>query len=270
MHSRWEKLLEDLYTEETKVYDTSKIPDIYDCAKYEAIHSLYLIQNRKEAIVEQCLIPLYESAKDLADVVIPLEYGINNEQKRAIGAQIGFPLLNHIVSDLIGCSKNSYDSPETASHYPRCNLYFTSESHLNALRNMIYLSSIPQNATVYKTLENMELNYFSHVTFQLYGRSRSEDDFHISASVASASSSFEDSPNGHLSLNKEDASFENENFFVRVLFSPGAAENPFCHTDRGTDVLPVSFACPITGKASLQELRELVEQMRQYQTALLK
>ena len=39
MFDRWRKLLKAFYSEKKKQFDISKVPDIYDSAKYDAIHN---------------------------------------------------------------------------------------------------------------------------------------------------------------------------------------------------------------------------------------
>jgi hypothetical protein len=39
---RWRKLLKSFYNEKKQQFDISKIPDIYDSAKYDAIHNSHL------------------------------------------------------------------------------------------------------------------------------------------------------------------------------------------------------------------------------------
>ena len=51
------------------VFDISKVPDIYDCVKYDLQHNRHvLVSGRAEE--------LYTYAKNMADVVIPQEYGM--------------------------------------------------------------------------------------------------------------------------------------------------------------------------------------------------
>ena len=50
----------------------------------------------------------------------------------------------------------------------RVTLYFSSESHIHSLRNVLLLSGVPLNPTVATTLEAIELNYLSHGVFRLY------------------------------------------------------------------------------------------------------
>ena len=42
MFDRWRKLLKAFYNEKKNVFDISKVPDIYDSAKYDAIHNAHL------------------------------------------------------------------------------------------------------------------------------------------------------------------------------------------------------------------------------------
>ena len=45
---RWRKLLKAFYNEKKKLYDISKVPDIYDSAKYDAIHNSHLGLNLQD------------------------------------------------------------------------------------------------------------------------------------------------------------------------------------------------------------------------------
>jgi hypothetical protein len=63
MVRRWAKLEKD-FLSKTGVFDISKIPDIYDCIKYDLLHNISILQ------LEQAE-EIYTYAKNLADVVIP-------------------------------------------------------------------------------------------------------------------------------------------------------------------------------------------------------
>lgn len=63
MQRRWAKLEKDFRTKNTK-FDISKIPDIYDCIKYDLQHNNHTLQFEHAE-------ELYKCAKYLADVVIP-------------------------------------------------------------------------------------------------------------------------------------------------------------------------------------------------------
>lgn len=63
MGRRWGKIEKDFYTKNKK-FDISKIPDIYDCIKYDLQHNQHTLQFEQAE-------ELYIYAKYLADIVIP-------------------------------------------------------------------------------------------------------------------------------------------------------------------------------------------------------
>lgn len=63
MQRRWGKLEKDFQLK-TEEFDISKIPDIYDCIKYDLQHNQHKLQFENA-------IELYTYAKALADVVVP-------------------------------------------------------------------------------------------------------------------------------------------------------------------------------------------------------
>ena len=69
-----------------------QIPDVYDSAKYDAIHNAHL---QLEGLAE--LLPL---SKLLADGVVPNEYGTHPHSKLRIGATIAAELLKKLLIDL--------------------------------------------------------------------------------------------------------------------------------------------------------------------------
>jgi hypothetical protein len=63
MGRRWGKIEKDFCTK-NKTFDISKIPDIYDCIKYDLQHNQHTLQFEQAE-------ELYINAKYLADIVIP-------------------------------------------------------------------------------------------------------------------------------------------------------------------------------------------------------
>lgn len=63
MGRRWGKIEKDFCTKH-KSFDISKIPDIYDCIKYDLQHNQHTLQFEQAE-------ELYIYAKYLADIVIP-------------------------------------------------------------------------------------------------------------------------------------------------------------------------------------------------------
>jgi inositol hexakisphosphate/diphosphoinositol-pentakisphosphate kinase len=96
---RWRKLERGLYNTRKQVFDISKIPDIFDAVKYDALHSRHWGLSG--------LPELHAVAKQLADVVIPNEYGISPEQKLRIGAKICSTLLGKILRDFTAVREES-------------------------------------------------------------------------------------------------------------------------------------------------------------------
>ena len=92
MERRWTKLEKD-FLNKNGLFDISKLPDIYDCIKYDLLHNKATMQceNAEE---------LYTYAKNMADVVIPQEYGMTRAEKLTIAQGICAPLLRKIRADL--------------------------------------------------------------------------------------------------------------------------------------------------------------------------
>ncbi|CAJ0945997.1 unnamed protein product, partial [Ranitomeya imitator] len=98
MLRRWCKLEKDFKTKNGR-YDISKIPDIYDCIKYDVQHNCSLkLENTME---------LYRVSKALADIVIPQQK--TTTEKNAAGDTTGYSmeLFTHTVPGLESEAVNS-------------------------------------------------------------------------------------------------------------------------------------------------------------------
>ena len=84
VYDRWRKL-DRAFWSEKKGFDISKVPDIYDAAKYDSVHNAGL---QLEGLEE-----LYHMARTLANAVIPNEYGLQPLMKLRIGSTICANLL---------------------------------------------------------------------------------------------------------------------------------------------------------------------------------
>ncbi|XP_017770125.1 PREDICTED: inositol hexakisphosphate and diphosphoinositol-pentakisphosphate kinase isoform X7 [Nicrophorus vespilloides] len=194
MGRRWGKIEKDFYMK-NKNFDISKIPDIYDCIKYDLQHNQHTLQFEQAE-------ELYINAKYLADVVIPQEYGLTPQEKLTIGQGICTPLLKKIRADL---QRNIEESGEETvnrlnprySHgvsspgrHVRTRLYFTSESHIHSLITVLRhggLLDIKKDEQWRRAMEYVsmvsELNYMSQIVVMLYEDPTkdpsSEDRFHV-------------------------------------------------------------------------------------------
>ncbi len=101
---RWEKLFEDFCDVERQKFDPSKVSELYDSIKYDALHNRQFLET---IFVDQSgdkntimIKKLYQKAKKLFDFVAPQEYGIENKDKLQIGLLTSNSLLLDIIKNL--------------------------------------------------------------------------------------------------------------------------------------------------------------------------
>nr|CAD7392080.1 unnamed protein product [Timema cristinae] len=194
MGRRWGKIEKDFATK-NKMFDISKIPDIYDCIKYDLQHNQHTLQFEQAE-------ELYIYAKYLADIVIPQEYGLTKEEKLTIGQGICTPLLKKIRADLQRNIEESGDETvnrlnpryshgvSSPGRHVRTRLYFTSESHVHSLLTVLRyggLLDVVTDEQWHRAMEYVsmvsELNYMSQIVVMLYEDPTkdpsSEERFHV-------------------------------------------------------------------------------------------
>ncbi|XP_046613489.1 inositol hexakisphosphate and diphosphoinositol-pentakisphosphate kinase 2 isoform X16 [Neodiprion virginianus] len=200
MGRRWGKIEKDFCTKK-KRFDISKIPDIYDCIKYDLQHNNHTLQFD---YAEE----LYIYSKYLADIVIPQEYGLTVQEKLTIGQGICTPLLKKIRADLqrnieeTGEETVNRLNPRRILHFRyshgvsspgrhvRTRLYFTSESHVHSLLTVLRyggLLDVVKDEQWRRAMEYVsmvsELNYMSQIVVMLYEDPTkdpsSEERFHV-------------------------------------------------------------------------------------------
>uniref|UniRef100_A0A8C5EDM3 Inositol hexakisphosphate and diphosphoinositol-pentakisphosphate kinase n=1 Tax=Gouania willdenowi TaxID=441366 RepID=A0A8C5EDM3_GOUWI len=186
MLQRWSKLERDFRMKNGR-YDISKIPDIYDCVKYDVIHNSTLgLEDTLE---------LFRLSRALADIVIP-----QVRQRLDIAYAYCLPLVRKIQIDLQRTHEGRVRQQNftlceysrgvmSPGRHVRTRLYFTSESHVHSLlslfrygefldeekdqqwkRAMDYLSAVS------------ELNYMTQIVIMLYednNKLSSEERFHV-------------------------------------------------------------------------------------------
>ncbi|KAJ2931624.1 hypothetical protein H1R20_g5344, partial [Candolleomyces eurysporus] len=160
-----------------------KVSELYDTIKYCALHHrtfLFAIFNEQgqtdpvQQSQDRKIHELYGRAKALFDLVAPQEYGIEPDEKEEIGILTSLPLLKNVVTDLEAARKTGESS---------LTLYFTKESHIHTLVNLVLFSGLPiPNRRI------PELDYASHITFELYernhGRGKSDKEYSIKISLS--------------------------------------------------------------------------------------
>ncbi|NP_001394799.1 inositol hexakisphosphate and diphosphoinositol-pentakisphosphate kinase 1 isoform 6 [Mus musculus] len=245
MLQRWSKLERD-FRQKSGRYDISKIPDIYDCVKYDVQHNGSLgLQGTAE---------LLRLSKALADVVIPQEYGISREEKVEIAVGFCLPLLRKILLDL----QRTHEDESVNKLHPlysrgvlspgrhvRTRLYFTSESHVHSLLSVFRYGGLldeTQDAQWQRALAYLsaisELNYMTQIVIMLYEDNTrdplSEERFHVELHFSPGVKGVEEgsAPAG-------------------CGFRPASSENEEMKTDPGS----IENLCP--GKASDEPDRAL-------------
>ena len=100
---RWEKLFKDFCAVDRDKFDPSKISELYDSLKYDALHNRQFLEtvfsDKKEKDVGK-IKKLYHRAKLMFDLVAPQEYGVENKDKMEIGLLTSLPLLKQVIEDL--------------------------------------------------------------------------------------------------------------------------------------------------------------------------
>lgn len=101
IYKRWHKLEKDILNKDG-VFESSKIPDIYDMLKYDMLHNFEFIGDFAE--------PLFNKIQVLGSIVSPLEFGADPQTKIEIGVCIASPLLQKIHTDLLWWKVPNYQT----------------------------------------------------------------------------------------------------------------------------------------------------------------
>ncbi|XP_078606082.1 inositol hexakisphosphate and diphosphoinositol-pentakisphosphate kinase 2-like isoform X7 [Branchiostoma floridae x Branchiostoma japonicum] len=204
MHRRWAKLEKDFKLKSGQ-FDISKIPDVYDCIKYDVMHNSGLNFDH--------MMELYTLSKSLADVIIPQEYGIMQQEKLEIAQAICTPLLKKIRADLQRTQEDDTVNrlnPKysrgilSPDRHVRTRLYFTSESHIHSLLSILRFGGLcPDDEQWKRALEYMsavtELNYMTQIVIMLYedpkAEPESETRFHVELHFSPGAKCFNEEDN---------------------------------------------------------------------------
>ncbi|XP_061594655.1 inositol hexakisphosphate and diphosphoinositol-pentakisphosphate kinase 2 isoform X3 [Cololabis saira] len=220
MLQRWSKLERDFRMKNGR-YDISKIPDIYDCVKYDVIHNATLgLEDTLE---------LFRLSRALADIVIPQEYGINNVEKMDIAYAYCLPLVRKIQLDL----QRTHEDESVNKLHPlysrgvmspgrhvRTRLYFTSESHVHSLLSIFRYGGLLDEEKDQQWKRAMdylsavsELNYMTQIVIMLYEDNNkdisSEERFHVELHFSPGVKGVEEEENAPTGFGFRPASAEN-------------------------------------------------------------
>ncbi|XP_061750638.1 inositol hexakisphosphate and diphosphoinositol-pentakisphosphate kinase 1 isoform X2 [Nerophis ophidion] len=234
MLQRWSKLERDFRMKSGR-YDISKIPDIYDCIKYDSQHNASLG-------LEETL-ELFRLSRALADIIIPQEYGISKAEKLDIAQAYCVPLMKKIQLDL---QRTHEDEAVNKLHplysrgvmspgrHVRTRLYFTSESHVHSLLSIFRYGGLLDVRTLSLGLPRghkedkdqqwnqamdylsavTELNYMTQIVIMLYEDNNkdpsSEERFHVELHFSPGVKGCEDEENVPLGFGFRPASSENQ------------------------------------------------------------
>jgi len=249
---RWKLLQNKLYDEEKDIFDLSRVPDVHDNVRFDMLHNPHLG-------LTETLQKLYDLAKSMADCVVPQEYGITTEEKRDIGNKMCGTLLEKINYDLaIARTDNQVDmryliNMDYSSDLPinsmgrrvRSRLYFTSESHLHTLLNVLRFPSSKEDSVPsplskkgHEILANAsELCYLTQVVIRLFEDTQKPSD-------------------------------DPKRFRVEIWFSPGATATPLHMAELERESDATRFDTEKLQKISIDGLT--CEQVEKYFTESIK
>ncbi|KAM9471000.1 inositol hexakisphosphate and diphosphoinositol-pentakisphosphate kinase 1 [Clarias gariepinus] len=221
MLQRWSKLERDFRMKNGR-YDISKIPDIYDCVKYDTQHNSSVgLENTLE---------LFRMSRALADIIIPQEYGISKIEKLDIASAYCVPLVKKIQLDL---QRTHEDEAVNKLHplysrgvmspgrHVRTRLYFTSESHVHSLLSIFRYGGLLNEEKDEQWKQAMdylsavtELNYMTQIVIMLYEDNNkdpsSEERFHVELHFSPGVKSCRDEENAPMGFGFRPASSENQ------------------------------------------------------------
>ncbi|XP_041082626.1 inositol hexakisphosphate and diphosphoinositol-pentakisphosphate kinase 2-like isoform X4 [Polyodon spathula] len=221
MLQRWSKLERDFHMKSGR-YDISKIPDIYDCIKYD-------VQHNSSLGLEDTL-ELFRLSKALADIIIPQEYGIDKEEKLDIAYTYCLPLIKKIQLDM----QRTHEDESVNKLHPlysrgvmspgrhvRTRLYFTSESHVHSLLSVFRYGGLLDELNDQQWKRAMdylgavsELNYMTQIVIMIYEDNNkdpsSEERFHVELHFSPGVKGCEEEENAPMGFGFRPASAENE------------------------------------------------------------
>uniref|UniRef100_A0A8C4I0I7 Inositol hexakisphosphate and diphosphoinositol-pentakisphosphate kinase n=1 Tax=Dicentrarchus labrax TaxID=13489 RepID=A0A8C4I0I7_DICLA len=210
MLQRWSKLERDFRMKNGR-YDISKIPDIYDCIKYDSQHNA--------SVGLEDTLELFRLSRALADIVIPQEYGISKAEKLDIAQAYCVPLMKKIQLDL---QRTHEDEAVNKLHplysrgvmspgrHVRTRLYFTSESHVHSLLSIFRYGGLLDVRSDFMVSDHFIFLQVLFLCLCCGQDPSSEERFHVELHFSPGVKGCEDEENVPLGFGFRPASSENQ------------------------------------------------------------
>jgi len=151
---RLETVLENFNSGDSGTYDVSKISDIVDMLRYEILQHHSAQTPQIQATIKRA----WDVSNALGKFTLSSEYGLTEFRKYAIGSLICDSLLDALVRDM---------------GEPGLHLYFTSESHIYGLLNLLLYA--PSSKCQLDKAAVQNLDFMSHFIIKVYSKGQSAD-----------------------------------------------------------------------------------------------
>ncbi|XP_022750642.1 inositol hexakisphosphate and diphosphoinositol-pentakisphosphate kinase VIP2-like isoform X3 [Durio zibethinus] len=266
MYARWIKLERDLYNERKERFDITQIPDVYDSCKYDLLHNAHLNLEGLDELFKVAQIARRLLGKILIDLRNTREEALNVAELKSNQDQCctstktekddkDFPPNLFIKSDDTRRSSTTsemsmdhdddddketkyrldpkYANVKTPERHVRTRLYFTSESHIHSLMNVLRYCNLDESlqgeaslvcqTALERLYKTKELDYMSYIVVRMFE-------------------------------NTEVALEDPKRFRIELTFSRGADLSPLEMNDRNAASLHQEHTLPIMGPERLQEV----------------
>ncbi|PKI85254.1 hypothetical protein MVES_000964 [Malassezia vespertilionis] len=196
---RWDKLIHDF---DEEPHEPTRASELSDMLSHDGLHNRAFLERIFYSPDEEPrlnrLHKLYRLSLVLFDYVCPREYGITSEEKEQIGLLTSQPLLKSIIGNL----------KKSSEVKGLCAFYFTKESHIHTLLNLILSSDLKVIMP-----RPPPMDYFSSITFEVYERETSHSN---SASPTDTLASNAGKPELSLVISVSEGAHSNEVLFINL------------------------------------------------------
>ncbi|XP_068647174.1 inositol hexakisphosphate and diphosphoinositol-pentakisphosphate kinase VIP2-like isoform X2 [Aristolochia californica] len=209
MFARWKKLERDLYNERKERFDVTQIPDVYDSCKYDLLHNAHLNLEGLDELFKVAQIARRLLGKILIDLRNTREEAISVTELKTNQIRTSISKTRKEDMDYLPRSQKSEDARRTSStseksldqddeedketkyrldpkyanvktpeRHIRTRLYFTSESHIHSLMNVLRYCNLDESlqgeaslvcqSALERLHKTRELDYMCYIVFRLF------------------------------------------------------------------------------------------------------